>query len=235
MKQIVLDTETTGKNPQDGHRILEIGAIEIDQAKTTNNFFHTYLNPEKHIDAEVVAVHGIDNEKVKDSPKFAEIVDDFLEFIKDSELFIHNADFDIRFLNAELARLQKGTIWDYVKKITCTLKMARSYFPTDKRFSLDKLCEKFSIDNSSRTFHGALLDSQLLAEVYFKMQENAPSAEQLDVEMKNWQRPEIKLIDSKKLNLMVVEVSDQEKEAHETFLASLEKKNNKPAAWKKLI
>lgn len=232
-RQIVLDTETTGKNPQDGHRILEIGAIEILDGKVTNNFFHVYINPERHIDEEVVAIHGIDNEKVKDSPKFAEIADGLIEFIKDSEVFIHNADFDIRFLNSELDRVQRGNVWDHVKKITCTLKMARSYFPTDRRFSLDKLCEKFAIDNTQRTFHGALLDSQLLAEVLFKMQENAPSAEALDVELKNWKRPEIKPVDTSKLNLIVTELNEEDLKLHEAFLAGIEKKTHQVPAWKR--
>lgn len=169
MRQVVLDTETTGLDPAAGHRIIEIGCVELINRCLTGNHFHAYLNPERAIDQDAVNVHGIDNAFLADKPKFFEIVDDFLAFIRDSEVIIHNAPFDVGFINAELSRAgpQFGRMEDYCT-IVDTLILAKRKHP-GQRNSLDALCKRYQIDSSHRGFHGALLDAQLLASVYLAM------------------------------------------------------------------
>ena len=172
MREIIFDTETTGFNPfgTDGEkndRIVEIGAIEVIDLKPTGKIFHHYINPERDIPAEVVKVHGIDNDKVKDCKKFGELVDEWLEFIgDDAKLVAHNAIFDMKFINAELVWAGKSAIDD--SRVVDTLPMARTQFP-GQQASLDALCKRFGVDNSARTYHGALLDSELLLEVYIEL------------------------------------------------------------------
>lgn len=168
MRQIVLDTETTGLDPRSGHRIIEVACIELVNRRLTGHHLHKYINPEREIDAGAQAVHGITLEFLADKPKFADIVDEFLEFINGAELIIHNAPFDIGFLNAELDRLGRVPVGTICNGVIDTLKMAKEIFP-GKRNSLDALCERYEIDNSSRTLHGALLDTELLADVYLAM------------------------------------------------------------------
>jgi DNA polymerase-3 subunit epsilon len=170
MRQIVLDTETTGIDPKQGHRIVEIGAIEIENRRPTGRTYHQYINPNRHIDDEVIRIHGITNERVANEPYFEAIVSEFMAFIDGAELLIHNAPFDIGHLNAELNRL-KNNPWGKVEnhaKVTDTLAMAKKEYP-GQRNSLDALCKRLGVDNSSREFHGALLDSQILADVYLAM------------------------------------------------------------------
>ncbi|BCX88204.1 DNA polymerase III subunit epsilon [Methylomarinovum tepidoasis] len=169
MRQIVLDTETTGLDPAQGHRIIEIGCVELVDRRLTDNRYHVYLNPEREIDQGAVDVHGIDNAFLADKPRFADIVDDFLAFVKDSEVIIHNAPFDVGFINAELARLGSdyGRLEDYCT-IFDTLTLARRKHP-GQRNSLDALCKRYQIDNSHRELHGALLDAEILAAVYLAM------------------------------------------------------------------
>ncbi|GIL40732.1 DNA polymerase III subunit epsilon [Roseiterribacter gracilis] len=166
MREIVLDTETTGLDPLAGHRIIEIGAIELVNHVPTNRTFHQYLNPDMAIEAEATAVHGITNEHLKDKPRFDQIVEELIEFLGDARLIIHNADFDVGFLNAEFARIGFPTLPP--TRATCTVKLARRKYPGSPA-SLDALCRRFAIDNSARTLHGALLDAQLLAECYLEM------------------------------------------------------------------
>ncbi|WP_062269916.1 DNA polymerase III subunit epsilon [Endozoicomonas arenosclerae] len=168
-RQIIMDTETTGIDPSQGHRIVEIGCVEMIDRKLTGNTYHVYINPERHMDDEVIQVHGITNEFVKDKPLFAAVAKDFIEFIKDAELIAHNAPFDVNFLNHELKWLDPalGKVEDY-SKITDSLAIARKKHPGQKN-NLDALCKRYFIDNSARTFHGALLDSEILAEVYLAM------------------------------------------------------------------
>lgn len=168
MRQIVLDTETTGIDPRQGHRIIEIACIELVNRRLTGHHLHKYINPEREIDAGAQAVHGISLEFLADKPKFADVADEFLEFINGAQLVIHNAPFDLGFLNAELGRLGRVPVETLCNGVIDTLKEARELFP-GKRNNLDALCERYAIDNSSRTLHGALLDTELLAEVYLAM------------------------------------------------------------------
>ena len=168
MRQIVLDTETTGLEPDVGHRIIEIGALEMVERRLTGRQFHEYLNPERTVEGGALEVHGINNEFLADKPRFADIANAFLEFIEDSELIIHNAAFDVGFLDAELARLDEPRRISQLATVLDTLELARDLHP-GQRNSLDALCRRYEIDNSNRTLHGALLDAELLAEVYLLM------------------------------------------------------------------
>ena len=168
MRQIVLDTETTGLDPRHGHRIIEVACIEMENRRLTGHHLHKYINPEREIDEGAQAVHGISLEFLADKAKFADVVDEFLDFINGAELIIHNAPFDLGFLNAELARLDRVPVETLCNGVTDTLRMAKDLHP-GKRNSLDALCERYEIDNSQRTLHGALLDTELLAEVFLAM------------------------------------------------------------------
>lgn len=174
MRQVILDTETTGIDPKDGHRLVEIGAVEMVNRRFTGRTYHQYINPERHIDAEVVAVHGIDNAKIANEPVFAEIADAFWAFIEGAELVIHNAPFDVGFIDHELGMLNQrrpasplGPVRDHCR-ILDTLTMARAVHP-GQRNNLDALCKRYDIDNGHRVLHGALLDAEILAEVYLAM------------------------------------------------------------------
>jgi DNA polymerase-3 subunit epsilon len=166
VREIVLDTETTGLDPLQGHRIIEIGCLELVNHIPTSRHFHRYINPECDVSEEAVAVHGLTREKLADKPVFAEIAGEFLDFISDSILVIHNADFDVGFINAELGRLGLPRVPS--ERATCTVKLTRRRFPGAPA-NLDALCRRFGIDNSGRTLHGALLDAQLLAECYVEL------------------------------------------------------------------
>lgn len=168
MRQIVLDTETTGLEPADGHRIIEIGCLEMIERRLTGRDFHVYVNPERSVESGAMEVHGISNEFLADKPRFADVADEFIEFIRDSELIIHNAPFDVGFLNAELDRLDAPTRVESHASILDTLVLARELHP-GQRVSLDALCKRYEVDNSGRELHGALLDAELLAEVYLVM------------------------------------------------------------------
>ena len=166
MREIVLDTETTGLEPSEGDRLVEIGCVELENHVPTGRTFHTYLNPERDVPAEAVAVHGLTTEFLKDKPVFSQIFDEFLSFIGDDGLVIHNAEFDMKFINAELSSVGHGGI--SMKRVTDTLIMARKKFPGSPA-SLDALCRRYNIDLSGRELHGALLDAQLLGEVYLEL------------------------------------------------------------------
>jgi len=168
MRRIVLDTETTGLEPAEGHRIIELACLELDGRRATGRHFHRFVNPGRDIDLAATQVHGMTAEDLADKPKFADIADEFLEFVDGAELLIHNAPFDVAFLDLELGFAGHMVSSATYAKLTDTLALARDMFP-GKRNSLDALCERFGIDNSSRTKHGALLDSELLAEVYLEL------------------------------------------------------------------
>ena len=165
---VVLDTETTGLEAKDGHRIIEIGAIEIVGRRITERRFHQYVNPERDCDEGALAVHGINRQFLEDKPKFGDIVDDLIEFVKNAEVIIHNAEFDIEFLDAELSRIGRNRFADHCLKVICSLQHAREHHP-GKRNSLDALCERYAVSNAHRTLHGALLDAGLLADVFLSM------------------------------------------------------------------
>ncbi len=168
MRQIVLDTETTGLVPSEGHRIIEIGCLEVFDRRITNRTFHVYLNPEREVEGGAQQVHGITDEFLADKPRFVDVADDFIDFIRDAELVIHNASFDVGFLDAELARLDEPTRVEEHATVLDTLALARELHP-GQRASLDALCKRYEVDNSGRDLHGALLDAELLAEVYLAM------------------------------------------------------------------
>jgi DNA polymerase-3 subunit epsilon len=169
MRQVVLDTETTGINPAEGHRIIEIGCVEVIDRKLTGNHYHVYINPERVVEQEAIEVHGITNDFLADKPVFAQIVDDFLAFIKGAQLVIHNAPFDVGHMDAEFTRLQAGygKTTDYCTVLD-SLQLAREMRP-GQRNSLDALCKAYEVDNSARELHGALLDAEILADVYLTM------------------------------------------------------------------
>jgi DNA polymerase-3 subunit epsilon len=168
MRQIILDTETTGLEPSDGHRVIELGCVELIDRRLTGNHFHQYINPEREIEDGALEVHGISREFLLDKPVFADVVTEFLEFVEGAELIIHNAPFDLGFLDWELSLLQRADrMADHVRVLD-TLELARDLHP-GQRNSLDALCKRYEVDNSSRTLHGALLDAEILAEVYLAM------------------------------------------------------------------
>jgi DNA polymerase-3 subunit epsilon len=168
MRQIVLDTETTGLEPEEGHRVIEIGCLELVDRQLSGRQFHRYLNPERSVETGALTVHGLGDEFLADKPRFIEVVDEFIEFIRGAELIIHNAPFDIGFLDSELARLDGRPRIADLASVLDTLTLARELHP-GQRNSLDALCRRYEVDNANRTLHGALLDSELLAEVYLLM------------------------------------------------------------------
>ncbi len=229
MRQISLDTETTGRMVEEGDRIVEIGCVELVGRALSDNpkyYFHLYLNPERDVPEEVVKIHGLTNEFLRDKPLFADVVDSFLDFIKGAELIIHNAEFDVGFLNAELQRTGKGKVTDYCSKITDTLAIARTVFP-GLRNNLDILCTRYEIDNSSRTLHGALLDAQLLAEVYLAMTRKQESL--LGTLSGESDTPDpIPSPDA----FLAAQATSEELAEHEAFLDCIDKKCKTGALWR---
>jgi len=223
MREIVLDTETTGLSPDNGDRIVEIGCVELINHVPTNNTYQVYLNPEKDMDPGAEKVHGLTNEFLLDKPKFIEIADSFLDFIGDSNLIAHNADFDINFLNSELVRAKKDKINN--DRVIDTLKIARSKFP-GARNSLDALCKRFFVDNSNRSLHGALLDSELLAEVYLELVGGKEPDLQFStktIKTDNIQNRTSKA--SRRKNMLKSRITSIDEKNHKDFLASLPKKS----------
>jgi DNA polymerase-3 subunit epsilon len=220
MRQIFLDTETTGLYTAQGHRIIEIAAVERINRRPTNNHFHVYLNPEREIDTAAQEVHGITLEFLQDKPLFEAVVQDFIVFISDAELIIHNAPFDVGFLNSELGRIGLQPIETMCAKITDTLKMAKDSRP-GQRNNLDALCKNFGIDNSKRTLHGALLDAELLAEVYMAMTRGQDSL-MMDLGQTQ-QMATNQFVANKERVLKVIQASEAELEAHTEYVKNLEK------------
>ncbi len=227
MRQIVLDTETTGLDPLQGHRIIEIGAVELLNRRLTGNNFHVYLNPDRPIDAEAINVHGITNQFLKDKPRMAEIAEQFLVYLGDAELIIHNAKFDIGFINAELTRLQKALSADI--RVIDTLLLARERHPGQKN-NLDALCKRYNIDNSKRELHGALLDANLLALLYLAMTGGQGS---LFGEESNSTESSISIMKAQKRSaLKIIRASEAELELHNQRLNDIEKISKK-CVWLK--
>jgi len=220
-REIILDTETTGLDPASGHRIIEIGCVELVGGVRTGAFYHTYLNPERDVPDEAFRIHGISTAMLKDKPVFAEKVDEFLEFIADSQLVIHNAGFDMRFINAELAILGFPAI--PMTRTLDTAQMARQKFPGSPA-SLDALCKRFEIDLSARTKHGALLDAELLAEVYLELTGGRQSALLLDTkDTSAAQKTGDIIVPRETLESRHFPVSEEELAAHAQMLTKLKK------------
>ncbi len=232
MRQIFLDTETTGLSADNGDRIIEIGCVELLHRKLTGNNLHFYLNPERDSHEDALRVHGITNEFLKDKPKFGEVVDQFLEYIEGAEIIIHNAPFDVGFLNKELELQGRKLFTNYVSGITDTLVMAKEMFP-GKRNSLDSLCDRLEVDNSGRTLHGALLDAELLADVYINMT-RGQDALLMEVESNDAQTRTTERVDLSRYQLPVIAASEQELSQHDDVLAQLDKSSGGKTVWRNL-
>jgi DNA polymerase III subunit epsilon len=231
MRQIVLDTETTGLDPSLGHRIIEVAAVEMFSRQITDRNFHRYVNPEREIEQGALEVHGISSEFLADKPKFREVAKDFLEFVEGAELIIHNAPFDVAFLDRELELLGLKPIGQYCPVITDTLRMAKQLHP-GKRNSLDALCERYQVDNSARTLHGALLDARLLAEAYLAM---TRGQESLLMELTEPAAPAgAGLAGDERVELVLVRPSDAELAMHAIQIEAIDKASNGACVWKKL-
>jgi DNA polymerase-3 subunit epsilon len=235
MRQVVLDTETTGLEVEQQHRIIEIGCVELVNRRLTGRSFHRYLNPERDIDEGALEVHGLSREQLAKEARFADIHAEFLEFVRDAELIIHNAPFDVAFLNAELARIGAAPAITELCKILDTLPLARQMHP-GQRNSLDALCKRYSVDNSRRDYHGALLDARLLAEVYLAMTGGQAafilSAEADSVRIRS--RLEIPALELADVKIAVIEASEEELAAHEHLLALLDKASDGKTVWRTL-
>ena len=224
MREIVLDTETTGLSPDNGDRVVEIGCVELINHVPTSNTFQAYLNPEKQMDPGAEKVHGLTNEFLVDKPKFIDVADDFLSFIGSSTLVAHNADFDVGFLNSELSRAKKEKI--KTNRVVDTLKIARTKYP-GARNSLDALCKRFSIDNSNRELHGALLDSELLAEVYLEL----VGGKEPNLELSSITRSPVNRINKSYISQLSRKkkleprVSEADEKNHKEFLSSFPKQS----------
>lgn len=229
MRQVVLDTETTGLDPKQGHRIIEVAAIELDGRKVSGRTFHRYINPEREIDEGAAAVHGLTLDRLQDEPRFAEIAPAFLEFIADAELIIHNAPFDMGFLNAELALAGLPKLENPVLD---TLKVAKDLHP-GKKNNLNALCDRYQIDNSHRTLHGALLDTELLAEVYLGMTRGQESLLGGDTESTETTQ-NVTRTERISAEVRVLLASEEELAQHETQLADIDKSSKGACIWRQL-
>ncbi len=232
MRQVILDTETTGLEPEAGHRIIEIGGIELVNRRPTQNNFHRYINPARAVDPGAPEVHGLDNDFLEDKPYFEDVAEDFIDFISGAELVIHNADFDIAFLNHELARLD-AELSDIRERcgVLDTLALARRLHP-GQRNNLDALAKRYEVDNSERDLHGALLDARILAEVYLAMtggQASLSLGGQSDVTEPT--ELNITRIDRAGLELTVREAEPEEQAAHAAMLARIADKSGAPTLW----
>ncbi len=230
MRQIVLDTETTGLSADSGDRIIEIGCVELLNRKLTGNNLHFYVNPERDSHEDALKVHGISNEFLRDKPKFAAIADELLDYLRDAELIIHNAPFDMSFLNKELERLGRPPLNGLIAQVTDSLVMAKEMFP-GKRNGLDALCDRLGVDNSGRTLHGALLDAELLADVYINMT-RGQDALIIDLETSTSEAGEVIQIDLSCIELPVIRANDQEQHFHETVLSDIDKACKGKTVWR---
>lgn len=228
-RQIVLDTETTGLSAENGDRVIEIGCVELVARKLTGNNKHFYLNPERDSHEDALKVHGISNEFLRDKPKFVAVADELMEYLQGAEIIIHNAAFDVGFLDAELARLGKPPLREHVGDVTDTLLMAREMFP-GKSNSLDALCKRLEVDNSNRQLHGALLDAGLLAEVYIRLTRGQDSLV-IDEAQAETTEVAIAAVDFAQLQLPVLAADAGEAAAHAALLAELDKASGGKTLW----
>ncbi len=228
MRQIFLDTETTGLAPRQGHRIIEVAGVEMINRRLTGNRFHRYLNPERDIDAGAQQVHGLSSEFLQDKPRFADIVDELIAFLRGAELVIHNAPFDLGFLNAELQRLDCPLMIEYCPAVTDTLKLAKDLHPGQKN-NLDALCRRYAVDNTSRTLHGALLDAELLGAVYLGMTRGQESlVMEVGTAAAQFGHPH----SSMHAPLRIILADTLELAAHDTELTRLEQESRKASLWR---
>ncbi len=233
MRWIILDTETTGLDPAHGHRIVEIGAVEVLNRGVTDNHFHTYLNPDRESDPGALGVHGLTTDFLSDKPRFKDQADEFLKFIEGAELIIHNAPFDLKFLNAELAKVGREPVTAFCSGVTDSLVRAKTLHP-GKRNSLDALCERYGVSNAHRTLHGALLDSRLLAEVWLAMTRGQDS-----LMIDTYDAPETESAEARghlqdALGLPVILPSAEDLIAHEEYLKTLDKSVKGSCLWRQL-
>ena len=229
MRQIVLDTETTGLDPKLGHRVIEIGGIELINRRPTQRHFHAFLNPEREIDAGATEVHGMTWDDLKDKPRFADRATQFIEFVRDAQLVIHNAPFDVAFLDAELALAGLPPLANYCSGVLDTLRLAKELHP-GKRNNLNVLCERYQVDNSGRTLHGALLDAELLADVYLAM---TRGQESLAISLDNGGEGtrSVRRAATEREPLVVVRASETELAAHEAYMDTLDRDSRGMAVW----
>ena len=230
-RQIVLDTETTGLSAEGGDRIIEIGCVELLARKLTGNNLHFYLNPERNSHEDALKVHGISNEFLRDKPKFAAVADELLDYLAGAEIIIHNAAFDVGFLNKELELVGKPPLRTVVSGVIDSLALAKEMFP-GKRNSLDALCDRLEVDNSGRTLHGALLDAELLADVYINLT-RGQDALLIDTGPTDVATITTVQVDLSTFMLPVIEASAQECEAHAVVLKELDKSSNGKTIWQK--
>ncbi|NIP88143.1 MAG: DNA polymerase III subunit epsilon [Gammaproteobacteria bacterium] len=236
VRQVVLDTETTGLDPEQGHRVIEIGCVELMQRRQTGNHFHQYVNPEREIDEAAFEVHGISQQFLADKPRFGDIAGDFIEFVRGAELIIHNAAFDTAFLNHELRRIAMdfGEIEEFCEVLD-TLALARRLHPGQHN-SLDALCRRYAIDNSQRSLHGALLDAEILADVYLAMTGGQTTflLDAGDSTPSSSRSAPTRHLDPARRRTPVLHPDDEERTAHETWLDYLEETTQGNCLWRRL-
>ena len=233
MRQIVLDTETTGLSPDAGDRIIELGCVELVHRKLTGNNLHFYFNPDRDSHEDALRVHGISNEFLKDKPRFAERIEEILAYMEGAEVIIHNAPFDLGFLNKEMERLGKPPFKSFVSGVIDSLAMAKEMFP-GKRNSLDALCDRLEVDNSGRTLHGALLDAELLADVYINMTRGQEALLIESAEVVNSVGSTTARVDLSVFALPVLQANDQELAAHDEVLTQVDKASGGKTVWRHL-
>ncbi len=249
VRQVVLDTETTGLDTAEGHRIIEIGCVELINRRLTRNNFHQYFNPDRDIDEGAQAVHGISSDFLRDKPRFADVVRDFLSFIRDAELIIHNAEFDVGFIDFELRRIgsELGAVGEFCTVLD-TLQLARQMHP-GQRNDLDSLCKRYEIDNSQRDLHGALLDAEILADVFLAMtggqtalllnladvflaMTGGQTALLLDERVTDNRRPATNASVGNRPGLRVIHADEEERAAHEAWLDLLDRESGASCVWR---
>jgi DNA polymerase-3 subunit epsilon len=234
MRQIVLDTETTGLSADAGDRIIEIGCVELLARKLTGNNRHYYLNPGRDSHEDALKVHGISNEFLRDKPRFDAIADELLDYLQGAEVIIHNAAFDVSFLNKELELSGRPPFRSFVAEVTDTLAMAKELYP-GKRNSLDSLCDRLGVDNSGRTLHGALLDAELLADVYINLTRGQDALLMADDASDSSNGLVVDSVDLRSIHLQVLRASEQELAAHEATLVQIDKESKGKTVWRSLL